>query len=371
MKPASLDGLAKPFRSLIGNETFMKRSALVLLTLQNVSTVLLSRYIRSRPGDMFISSTAVAMSEMVKLIVCLIIILVQEGFSLRGFIQNLHSNIFSDCRDNLLIGVPGILYAVQNNLLFLSVSHLNASVFQVTYQLKLFTTAVFFRIIMKRILSLKHWGALVLLFIGVVLAQADNASQRSHSPPPDSASAAQAVKDGLRDQQPLFGLACIVVACILSGFTGVFFELVLKTTKKTIVLRNIQLSIYGIITSLVSVFIQDKALVTEHGFFFGYDSLVWLVIFIQSLGGLLVAAVVCYADNILKNFSTSVAIILTLLLSVVFLHHNPTWFLVAGNIFVIGSTVFYNMLPPPATLNPTESINPAPSASTSTLVSSA
>nr|VZI30234.1 unnamed protein product [Spirometra erinaceieuropaei] len=131
MKPASLGGLIKPFRSLIENETFMKRAALVLLTLQNVSTVLLSRYIRSRPGDMFISSTAVAMSELVKLIVCLIIILAQEGFSLRGFAQNLHSNIFSDCRDNLLIGVPGILYAVQNNLLFLSVSHLNASVFQV------------------------------------------------------------------------------------------------------------------------------------------------------------------------------------------------------------------------------------------------
>ncbi|KAL7063692.1 hypothetical protein AAHC03_01686 [Spirometra sp. Aus1] len=371
MKPASLGGLIKPFRSLIENETFMKRAALVLLTLQNVSTVLLSRYIRSRPGDMFISSTAVAMSELVKLIVCLIIILAQEGFSLRGFAQNLHSNIFSDCRDNLLIGVPGILYAVQNNLLFLSVSHLNASVFQVTYQLKLFTTAVFFRIIMKRILSLKHWGALVLLFIGVVLAQADNASQRSHSPPPPPSDAATAAKDGLRDQQPLFGFACIVVACILSGFTGVFFELVLKTTKKTIVMRNIQLSVYGIITSLVSVFIQDKALVAKHGFFFGYDSLVWLVIFIQSLGGLLVAAVVCYADNILKNFSTSVAIILTLLLSVVFLHHNPTWFLVAGNIFVIGSTVFYNLLPPPATLSPTDSVTPAPSASTSTLVSSA
>ncbi|VDL95653.1 unnamed protein product [Schistocephalus solidus] len=80
---------------------------------------------------MFISSTAVAMSELVKLLVCIIVILAQEGFSLRGFIVNLHVNIISDFRDNILIGVPGILYAVQNNLLFLSVSHINASVFQV------------------------------------------------------------------------------------------------------------------------------------------------------------------------------------------------------------------------------------------------
>ncbi|VDL93165.1 unnamed protein product [Schistocephalus solidus] len=243
----------------------------------------------------------------------------------------------------------------------------------VTYQLKLFTTAVFFRILLKRILTFKHWASLVLLFIGVVLAQADSASQRSHSVAAAGfAAAANAAKNGLRDQQPLFGLGCIILACILSGFSGVFFELVLKTTKKTIILRNIQLSVYGIITSLISVFIQDKVLVMERGFFFGYDGLVWLVIFIQSLGGLLVAAVVCYADNILKNFSTSVAIILTLLLSVVFLHHSPTWFLVTGNIFVIGATVFYNMLPPPATLNSlgtsTDSGSPA---STSTLASSA
>lgn len=109
----------------------MRRTALVLLTIQNVATVIISRYVRSRPGDMFISSTAVTMSELVKLILCLLLLFAEENWNPCGLMRNLRSNLLVDCRDNLLIGVPGVLYAVQNNLLLISVTHLNASLFQV------------------------------------------------------------------------------------------------------------------------------------------------------------------------------------------------------------------------------------------------
>jgi len=41
--------------------------------------------------------------------------------------------------------------------------------------------------------------------------------------------------------------------------------------------------------------------IEKNGFFYGYDSLVWLIILIQAFSGLLVAVVVKYADNILKG----------------------------------------------------------------------
>lgn len=178
--------------------------------------------------------------------------------------------------------------------------------------------------------------ALSVLFTGVVMAQVDGAMVKN------------ATTDEQPGQNPWFGMFCVLTGCVLSGFAGVFFELVLKSTKKTIVTRNIQLAVYGIFASLVTVFLQDKQMVYNKGFFVGYDSLVWLVIFIQSLGGLLVAAVVRYADNILKNFATSVAIVLTLILSVAMFGTKLTALLLVGNIFVIVSTVFYNMQPPPA-----------------------
>ena len=115
----------------IVGERLRKYGSLVLLTLQNVSVVLASRYVRSRPGDLFITSSAVCMAEVVKLAVCLgLIWLVEERGSLRGFFANLRTNL-GDWHDNLLIGVPGVIYAIQNNILYIAVSHLNPSVFQV------------------------------------------------------------------------------------------------------------------------------------------------------------------------------------------------------------------------------------------------
>ena len=41
-------------------------------------------------------------------------------------------------------------------------------------------------------------------------------------------------------------------------------------------------------------------MISEKGFYVGYDSFVWFTVVQNALGGLLVAVVVKYADNILK-----------------------------------------------------------------------
>lgn len=49
-----------------------------------------------------------------------------------------------------------------------------------------------------------------------------------------------------------------------------------------------------------SSFLRDMQLVNLNGFFGGYDHIVWGLVLVQAFGGLLVAAVVKYTDNILK-----------------------------------------------------------------------
>ena len=49
----------------------LKYMSLVTLTVQNAMLGLSMRYARTRPGDMFISTTAVFMAELVKLVTCL------------------------------------------------------------------------------------------------------------------------------------------------------------------------------------------------------------------------------------------------------------------------------------------------------------
>ena len=51
--------------------------------------------------------------------------------------------------------------------------------------------------------------------------------------------------------------------------------------------------------------------IAELGFLVGYNRYVWYVIFLQAAGGLLVALVVKFADNVLKVFATSISILVS------------------------------------------------------------
>mgnify|MGYP002785286521 CR=1 FL=1 len=53
--------------------------------------------------------------------------------------------------------------------------------------------------------------------------------------------------------------------------------------------------------ALMSCVATNHATLADKGFFYGYDAFVWFLVAQQSLGGLIVALVVKYADNILKG----------------------------------------------------------------------
>mmetsp|Transcript_44345 Transcript_44345/g.100242 ORF Transcript_44345/g.100242 Transcript_44345/m.100242 type:complete len:181 (-) Transcript_44345:475-1017(-) len=108
------------------------------------------------------------------------------------------------------------------------------------------------------------------------------------------------------------GLLAVFAACCSSGLAGVYFEMVLKHSKASLWVRNIQLSVFGVLLGLLPVFNEaGQIFAPGKGFFFGYSSVVWLVVLLQAGGGLLVAMVVKYADNILKGFATSLSIIIS------------------------------------------------------------
>ena len=64
---------------MLGTQTpeFLKLLSLVLLTLQNAALILVMRYVRTREGDMFFATSAVVVSETLKLFTSLAIILHQ------------------------------------------------------------------------------------------------------------------------------------------------------------------------------------------------------------------------------------------------------------------------------------------------------
>lgn len=208
---------------------------------------------------------------------------------------------------------------------------------QISYQLKIFTAAIFFRIILKRELSRTQWFALVLLFFGVSLTQVSDVSESSTGRKEVAATFFQQT----------LALASVIAACMCSGFAGVYFEKLLKGSHKSVAVRNIQLSFYGVTAGLLTVLVKDGSQVRQRGFFFGYDHVVWASVLIQSLGGLLIAATIRYADNIMKGFAPSIAIVLTFILSIIFFHFTASVMFVCGGVLVVVATVLYSFCPPP------------------------
>jgi len=136
------------------------------------------------------------------------------------------------------------------------------------------------------------------------------------------------------------------LACILSGLAGVYFEKILKNSKVSIWVRNIQLGMFGTFFALLTVYLSDYENIQTKGFFFGYNTLVWLNIIIQSSGGLLVAVVIKYADNILKGFATSIAIIVSCLASAYLFNTIIDFIFAFGTFLVVLSVVLYSYQPP-------------------------
>ncbi|KAL3280281.1 hypothetical protein HHI36_017774 [Cryptolaemus montrouzieri] len=309
----------------------LKYVSLVTLTLQNAVLGLSMRYSRTREGDLFLSSTAVFMSEVVKLVTCLGIVYIDSG-GITKLLEALNNAIIKQPIDTLKVGVPSFLYVVQNTLLYVSASHLDAATYQVTYQLKIFTTAIFSVLILKRQLLATQWFSLVSLIGGIVLVQLAQ----------DKAPAK--VANGT-EQNHVVGFLAAMGACVISGFAGVYFEKILKGSDVSVWMRNIQLSLLSIPIGIISCFVQDSSKIMEKGFFFGYDAFVVYLVILQATGGLLVALVVKYADNILKGFATSLAIIISCVASIYLFNFHLTVKFSLGALFVIFAIFLYGYQP--------------------------
>ncbi|RQM06306.1 hypothetical protein DH86_00001103 [Scytalidium sp. 3C] len=325
----------------------------------------------------FLTSTAVFLNEVIKLALSLSIALYDISKTLPPstpatvLFEQLYTSVFSG--DGWKLAIPASLYTLQNSLQYVAVSNMDAVHFQILYQLKILTTALFSVTMLGRSLTPKRWLALVVLTVGVAIVQFPG----SHNAPPaidESQSqfyfprsfhelgqlsngavevARELTKRGLADLsegltkrsatyegiqedmglvKPIMnysiGLSSVLVAAAVSGLTGVYFEKVLKesTQNVTVWIRNVQLSFYSLFPALIiGVILKDGEEIAENGFFDGYNAVVWTSIVFQAVGGVLVAMCIHYADNIAKNFATSISIILSFFFSVYFFEFPVTF----------------------------------------------
>ena len=200
---------------------------------------------------------------------------------------------------------------------------------QVTYQLKILTTAGCSVLLLGRRLTPRQWFSLLVLVAGVVLVQSPNV----------------ATDLAPKQEDSLTGLVAVLVACCSSGFAGVFYERLVKQSCQTsMVIRNLQLGLFSLLFSCTTMLTCNWTDIQKLGIFYGYTSSVVAVICLQALGGLVVAATIKYADNILKGFATSVSIIVSGLVSWLLLDDlSPGPAFMAGACLVLAASLLYSL----------------------------
>ncbi|UPX15511.1 UDP-galactose transporter Gms1 [Ascochyta rabiei] len=362
----------------------MKHISLVTLTFQNSALILIMHYSRVMPvvgGQRYHTSTSVFLNEVIKLAISLTMALYDLSKSLPSnttvatLFHALTTAMFTN--ESWKLAIPALLYTLQNTLQYIAVSNLDAASFQVTYQLKILTTAMFSVLMLGRSLSSRKWLSLLVLVIGVSIVQlpgytAEPATMESLRDP-DSKTWPRSLEElrdlgshavvrlttrsgsyeGIKEDRGMVspemnssvGLAAVLVACALSGLAGVSFEKTLKesSTKNTSLwVRNCQLSFWSLFPALfLGVLWKDGEIIAKTGFFAGYNWVVWAAIIFQAMGGVIVALVINYADNIAKNFATSISIIISCVVSVALFDFRVTRSFFIGTLVVLFATYLY------------------------------
>jgi len=359
------------------------------LIAQNVALTILMYYSRNMPlinGDRYYASTAVFLTETIKLAFFLSIALYEiatspltpETSTISEISNALSKAVFTG--DSWKLAIPAVLFTAQNSLQYVAASNLDAATFSATYQLKTVSTAIFAALLMGRALNVKRWLSLGLMTFGVAIVQMSQISKEGRvlsvqdlkdgtdftSPrsiwemeSAGNAAAAQlnkrsATYEGIDEdfaaanprKNAMVGLAAAVAACIFSGIACVYFEKTLKSkseSKVSVWIRNVQLSFYSVWPSLfLGVLFHDGEHLARTGFFTGYNWVVLVVILLQAAGGVLVAFSLATSDSVTKSFATSISAGITFVISAIFLDFHTTFFYLLGIVATGWAAFMYN-----------------------------
>jgi len=269
-----------------------------------------------------LDSTVVFLNEIFKLVCCFLLFWNEKRMNP---VSEFMKEILKE--GNLPFIVPCFIYAIQNRIILVAIGLLDTALYQVLANLKIITTALFSVVMLNKSLHRIQWMALCLLAAGAIVAESAASSSK---------------KDG-DAKSSLAGVLLMIVFACMSGFAGVFTEKILKRdTGLSFFMKQTILYFWGSILSGIGMCISDWSTITEKGFFVGYTGHTWAVIFCLAFGGLLVAMVITYLDNITKVYVTCVSMFATAFLSYLFFDFQYSTNFLTAMVVVTISIFLYN-----------------------------
>lgn len=348
---------------------------LIGLVIQNSLCALLGRASRTaaKPEDLYNINHFITVSECGKFILSLFLECYVQG-GLSGLMESIHTHIFQNPRDAVKGSlIPAFLYLISNTLLYVALSNLSAPVFQVLCQFKLITTTIMSVVLLRRLYSRKQWYCIFFLCLGVATVINGEHRQRHHA---ERVSSLSEEKEEDPAKNILIGITTIGISCLLSSLAGVYFELIVKNSNAvekeasvqldscdeedesvlkittspssslarvrsvpSLWIRNMMLAFFSLIFGTMQGFMQKEP---SKSFFHGFSVWVWVQVLLLSCGGLLVAGVIKYADNVVKGLATGISVVLSSSISILFLGDEPTQSFFVGVTLIVSSVYLFN-----------------------------
>ncbi|XP_034599746.1 CMP-sialic acid transporter 1 isoform X3 [Setaria viridis] len=157
-------------------------------------------------------------------------LLTQLSFSSFFLWKECHSSspprMTKEWRSVRLYLVPSVIYLIHNNVQFATLTYVDPSTYQIVGNLKIVTTGILFRLVLKRKLSNLQWMAIVLLAVGATTSQVKGCGDA----PCDSLFSA-----------PLQGYMLGILSACLSALAGVYTEYLMKKNSDSLYWQNVQL----------------------------------------------------------------------------------------------------------------------------------
>ncbi|GMF21605.1 unnamed protein product [Phytophthora lilii] len=294
-----------------------------------------------RDGKIPYSSTTVTLLiEVLKLAVMLAAIVVTDTPAPARFVPI----------EAFYYAVPSFLYTIDNNLNYVILRYMDAATLSVLWNLKIVVTAVLFRFVPKHPLSELRKIAIVLLVVGVLTSQSNHLRQMEASMANKSSGSGSGMKMSEEEtaanksaRDLIIGVLLVLVAVVISSCASVFTEWTFKRKSSCPFLwQNIQIYVFGIIFNAAGVLLVEGEEISSKGFFHGYNRWTLAVVVVNSIGGIGMGFILKYLDNIACVYSHSMAMMLTMLFSMLFFSFSPSLEFGCGLTVLIISMYIYH-----------------------------
>lgn len=262
----------------------IKIGSLVLYTVFGVLVAVLIAASSTDSSIEYNAMTAVLFMEMLKFTIAVLFWDKDSGLSSFSF------------RSYLTYSIPALCYAASNSMNIYALASLNPVVFHVLSSLKILFTALFSWMILNQRLTSIQYIAMLLLVIAMIAMRLNSSSDKSSS---------------------FYGLVLVFITSILSGFSGIYTEKILKSREESsFMFKSIQLYSWGVILSFLSILLTPRFNFSSP--FSGFNIFILAWIFSCAAQGLSIAIIMRYLSTIHKCFASILVLLLNVGISYAF-----------------------------------------------------